>query len=67
MVEFTIGNICKEIQRIRFDIKCGEYESAIDRCDNLDDLLCDIGDGKHNLSLESKVFKSWKGEYDDWE
>lgn len=48
-VFFTIGNICKEVQRIQFDIEKGDYDSAIDRCENLDNLLCDIEDGKYDL------------------
>lgn len=51
MTTFTIGNICKEVQRIQFDIENKEYESAIDRCNNLDALLCDIEDGKYELVI----------------
>ena len=53
MTEFTIGNICKEVQRIQFDLEAyKDIESAIDRCKNLDDLLSDIENGKHTLVIE---------------
>ena len=55
MTEFTIGNICKEVQRIRFDLENEDVASAIKRCDNLDDLLCEIEDGKHTLVIEDTV------------
>ncbi len=51
--KFTIADICKEVQRIQFDIENDNIESAIDRCKGLDDLLCDIEDGKHVLSINS--------------
>ena len=53
MTVFSIGNICKEIQRIQFDLEqYGDIESAIARCKKLDDLLCDIEDGKHSLVIK---------------
>lgn len=52
MTKFTIGNICKEVQRIQFDIELGDVESAIDRCKNLDKLLYEIEEGKHSLVIE---------------
>ena len=53
MTEFTIGNICKEVQRIQFDLEVREdVESAIDRCKNLDKLLYEIEEGKHSLVIE---------------
>lgn len=52
MTKFTIGNICKEVQRIQFDIEKKDYNSAIDRCKNLDELLCEIEDGEHILVIE---------------
>jgi len=55
MTEFTIGNICKEVQRIRFDLENEDVASAIKRCDNLDDLLCEIEDGKHTLVIGDTV------------
>ena len=52
MTEFSIGNICKEVQRIQFDLESkNDIESAIERCKNLDDLLCEIEDGKHTLVI----------------
>jgi hypothetical protein len=55
MTEFTIGNICKEVQRIRFDLENEDVASAIKRCDNLDELLCEIEDGKHTLVIGDTV------------
>lgn len=55
MTEFTIGNICKEIQRIRFDLENEDVASAINRCDNLDELLYEIEDGKHTLVIGDTV------------
>ena len=53
MTEFSIGNICKEVQRIQFDLETrNDIESAIERCKNLDDLLSEIEDGKHTLVIE---------------
>lgn len=52
MTEFTIGNICKEVQRIRFDLENEDVASAIKRCDNLDELLYEIEEGKHSLVIE---------------
>jgi len=57
MTEFTIGNICKEVQRIRFDLENEDVASAIKRCDNLDDLLCEIEDGVHTLVIGDTVIK----------
>ena len=45
----NIGNICKEVQRIQFDIENKEYSSAIDRCEKLDELITSIEDGKVKL------------------
>ena len=46
----NIGNICKEIQRIQFDLEqYGNIDSAIDRCKKLDELLCEIEDGRVKL------------------
>lgn len=53
MTKFTIGNICKEVQRIQFDLEVRrDVESAIDRCKNLDKLLYEIEEGKHSLVIE---------------
>ncbi|WP_305554575.1 hypothetical protein [Methanobrevibacter sp. V74] len=52
MTEFTIGNICKEVQRIRFDLENEEIASAMKRCDDLDQLLYDIEEGKYSLVVE---------------
>lgn len=52
MTEFTIGNICKEVQRIQFDIEHEDNKSAVERCKNLDELLCKIEEGKHSLVVE---------------
>lgn len=52
MTEFTIGNICKEVQRIQFDLEVNDVESAIDRCKNLDNLLYEIEEGRHSLVIE---------------
>ena len=50
--KFTIGNICKEVQRIQFDLEAHhDIEGAIERCKNLDELLCDIEDGKYELEI----------------
>ena len=51
-MKFSIGNICKEVQRIQTDIENKKYKEAIERCDNLDNLLSMIEDGKHTLTLE---------------
>ena len=45
----NIGNICKEVQRIQFDIENKYYDSAVDRCENLDELICAIEDGRVKL------------------
>ena len=53
MTEFTIGNICKEVQRIQYDLEqYGDISSAIDRCKRLDELLFEIEEGKHTLVIE---------------
>ena len=53
MTEFTIGNICKEVQRIQFDLEAyQDIDGAIDRCKNLDELLCEIEEGKHTLRIK---------------
>ena len=52
MVELmlNIANICKEVQRIQFDIEHEYYDSAIDRCQNLDELISEIEAGRVKLS-----------------
>ena len=45
----SMGNLCKEVQRIQFDIENKQYNSAIDRCQNLDELICEIEDGRVKL------------------
>ena len=45
----NIGNLCKEVQRIQSDIENKQYLSAIDRCENLDQLICEIEDGRVKL------------------
>ena len=55
MTKFTIGNICKEVQRIAFDLENENVASALNRCDNLDQLLSDIEDGKHELEIGDGV------------
>ena len=45
----NIGNICKEVQRIQDDIENKQYASAIDRCENLDELICEIEEGQVKL------------------
>jgi len=57
MVNYSVGNICKAVQRIRSDILSNDYVSAIARCDSLEDLLCEIEDGKCSLEVESKVHR----------
>ena len=58
MTEFTIGNICKEVQRIQFDLEAHkDIESAIERCKNLDQLLFDIEEGKHTLKIDDGVIR----------
>ena len=54
-MKFTIGNICKEVQRIKFDIECEYMNSAKERCDALDELLCSIEDGEHELEIGDVV------------
>lgn len=50
---YTVGDICKEVQRIQFDLEnYGNIDSAIDRCKNLDQLLFDIEEGKYQLVIE---------------
>lgn len=50
---YTIGDICKEVQRIQSDLEdYGNIDSAIDRCKKLDQLLCDIEEGKYSLVIE---------------
>lgn len=52
MTVFTLGNICKEVQRIQYDLEeYGDVASAIDRCKRLDELLCSIEDGTHKLDV----------------
>lgn len=57
MTEFTIGNICKEVQRIRFDLETEDIASAIDRCNSLDELLFEIEEGRHTLVTGDTVTK----------
>ena len=57
MTVFNIRDICKEIQRIREDILEEQYNEAIERCDGLDDLLCGIEYGKHQLIAEGGVIE----------
>lgn len=57
MTKFTIGNICKEVQRIQFDLENEDVASAMKRCDNLDDLLCKIEDGEHELEIGEVVLR----------
>lgn len=45
----SMGNLCKEVQRIQFDIENKQYNSAIDRCQNLDELISEIEDGRVKL------------------
>ena len=62
-MKFSIGNICKEVQRIQFDLEqYGEITSAIDRCKNLDQLLCDIEDGTHELE-NVEIIQNDKNDY----
>lgn len=56
MSEFSIGNICKEVQRIQFDLESyGDVVSAIDRCKGLDELLFEIEEGEHTLIVEEEM------------
>ena len=51
-MEFTVGDICKEVQRIQFDLEqYGDVASAIGRCKKLDELLCQIEEGEHSLRI----------------
>ena len=59
-MKFTIGNICKEVQRIRFDLEDDRVVSAINRCNNLDKILCDIEEGTHELEIGNCVLKNKK-------
>ena len=54
---FTIGNICKEVQRIQFDLENEDVGSAMSRLDNLDSLLCDIEDGKYGLEIGDVILR----------
>ena len=47
-MRFSIGDICKEVQRIQFDLENEDVASAMGRCDKLDQLLCDIEEGNMN-------------------
>lgn len=50
MSDTIANNICKEVQRIQFDLETRtSIESAIKRCKNLDELLYEIEEGKHTL------------------
>lgn len=56
MKSFTIANICKEVQRIQFDIENKkDYDSAVERCKNLDQLLSDIECGEYELVIDNGV------------
>ena len=55
MMFFSIGNLCKEVQRIKFDIEQGHIESAMERCEGLDEFLCAIEEGKYGLKLDDVV------------
>lgn len=56
--QFTIGDICKEIQRIQFDLEnYGDVTSAIDRCKKLDELLYYIEEGEYNLIIDDGIKK----------
>ena len=58
MVKYTIGNLCKEVQRIQYDLEqYGDVESAIDRCKGLDELLSSIEDGENELEIGDVVLK----------
>ena len=65
MTEFTIANnICKETQKIQFDLETRKgIESAIERCKNLDDLLCEIEEGKHTLVDRNDERNNWRVKY----
>ena len=54
---FTIGNICKEVQRIQFDIENKNYKIAIERCKELDALLCEIEEGICTLVIEDEKIR----------
>lgn len=43
------------MQRIIFDLENEDVASAIKRCDNLDELLTEIEDGKHTLIIGDVV------------
>ena len=59
MTVYTIGNICKEIQRIDFDIKNEEYESARERCYELDELLSSIENGEHQIEIGDVIIRKY--------
>ena len=54
MIFFSIGNLRKEVQGIKFDIEHDCIGSAMDRCDSLDELFCAIED-KYRLGIEDVV------------
>lgn len=54
MTEYTIGNICKEVQRIQYSIENQDYQDAINRCEQLDLLLCEIENGTHQLNQQEE-------------
>lgn len=51
LVTYTVGDVCKEVQRIQFDIENKDYVSAIDRCDGLDELLYKVEEGEYGLVI----------------
>lgn len=51
-MKYTIGDICKEVQRIQYDLEqYGDIESAIIRCKNLDNLIYEIEEGIHEFEV----------------
>lgn len=52
LVTYSVGDVCKEVQRIRFDIENKDYVSAIDRCNGLDELLYKVEEGEYGLVID---------------
>ncbi len=57
MTKFTLANLGKEVQRIKFDIEGMDYKSAIERCEKLDELIYAIEEGEHELVIDNETLK----------
>ncbi len=57
MTKFTLANLGKEVQRIKFDIEGMDYKSAMGRCEKLDELIYAIEEGEHELVIDNETCK----------